>query len=188
MVRRTLLLGVIAFLGACSDRPAAPTAPGTAPASGVTTPAAAPVAAAPGALSAEGVGGIRFGMKLAEAEQAAGGKATLPTPFDPACSMVRFASLPRLRFMVEQGVVARADAEPGVENTLGIAVGDALAQIRAAHPDAQVTAHKYDPNGHTITFPSADGRAAIIAEESGGKLTRIRAGLQPAVAYVETCG
>lgn len=126
-------------------------------------------------------------MKLADAEQAAG-KATLPEPFDPVCSMVRFASLPELRFMVEEGVVTRADAEPGVENAVGVAVGDTLAQVRDKHPDAQVSTHKYDKNGHYVTFPSPDGRAAIILEESGGKVTKVRAGLQPAVAYVETCG
>ena len=126
-------------------------------------------------------------MSLAQAEQAAG-KAALPEPFDPACSMVRFASLPKLRFMVEQDVVTRADAEAGVENAVGVAIGDTLAQVREKHPEAQVSTHKYDKNGHYVTFPTADGKAAIILEESGGKVTKVRAGLQPAVAYVETCG
>lgn len=209
MGQKIVFIGVLALLSACSDRNAPPAAPATAreaahasaeaaAAPGTDASASAPAASAqatirsaataPGALRADGVGPVRFGMRLAEAEQAAGGKASLPAPFDPACSMVRFASLPKLRFMVEQGVVTRADAEPGVENAVGIAVGDTLAQVQAAHPDAKLGAHKYDPSGHTITFPSADGRAAIIAEETGGKLTKVRAGLQPAVAYVETCG
>jgi len=139
------------------------------------------------ALSADGIGAVRFGMSLAQAEQTAG-KAALPEPFDPACSMVRFASLPKLRFMVEQDVVTRADAEAGVENAVGVAIGDTLAQVREKHPEAQLSTHKYDKNGHYVTFPTADGKAAIILEESGGKVTKVRAGLQPAVAYVETCG
>ena len=139
-------------------------------------------------LSASGVGAVRFGMTLAQAEQASGSKATLPKPFDPACSMVRFPALPKLRFMVEEGIVTRADAEPGVDNAAGVAVGDTLAQVRARHPGAAVAAHKYDANGHVVTLPSADGRAAIILEETGGKIAKVRAGLQPAVAYVETCG
>jgi len=102
--------------------------------------------------------------------------------------MVRFPSLPKLRFMVENDVVTRADAEPGVENAVGVAFGATLADIRASHPEAQITPHKYDENGHYVTFPSADGRSAIILEETGGKVTKMRAGLQPAVAYVETCG
>ena len=215
-MRTLILLTAMTLLGACSEKSAPPAAPGqaavTAEASGAShaspaspaspapvasaTPAqdapaqAAPVAqsaAGPKVLSAEGIGAVRFGMTLAQAEQAAG-KAALPEPFDPACSMVRFASLPKLRFMVEEGVVTRADAESGVGNATGVAVGDALAQVRERHPDAELSTHKYDKNGHYLTFPSSDGRAAIILEESGGKVTKVRGGLQPAVGYVETCG
>ncbi len=178
----------MALLGACSKTPT-PGPSSDQPAE--AKPQAVPTGAAPTsptALSAEGVGKLRFGMKLGEAEQALGAKAELPTPFDPACSMVRFPTMPKLRFMVENDVLTRADAEAGVENAVGVAVGDTLEQVRAAHPQAVVGPHKYDENGHYITLPSADGRAAVILEESGGKVTKIRAGLQPAVAYVETCG
>ncbi len=192
-MRTTLLFGMLALLSACSKDPAPPQAHGgtTAPSasSAPSAPGETPAGAASNALSAEGIGSIRFGMTLEQAQQAAGGgKATLPEPFDPACSMVRFPSLPKLRFMVENDVVTRADAEPGVENAVGVAFGATLADIRASHPEAQITPHKYDENGHYVTFPSADGRSAIILEETGGKVTKMRAGLQPAVAYVETCG
>lgn len=175
-MRQLLVIGTIVLLGACS-KPVPPAAP-----------AAGASAQAPAVLSAGGAGAIRFGMTLTQAEQAAGGKAVLPTPFDAACSMVRFAAFPKLRFMVENGVVTRADAEAGVSNVLGIAVGDALDAVRARHPEGVIGPHKYDAQGHTLTFPGADGRSAILVEASGGKLTRVRAGLQPAVAYVETCG
>jgi hypothetical protein len=181
-MRTRLLIGMIALLGACTERAPLPAAPSTAkPGAAVENTSAA------SKLSAAGIGAIRFGMTLDQAQQAVGARASLPQPFDPACSMVRFASLPKLRFMVENGIVTRADAGPGVDNALGVAIGDPLATVRATHPEAQVTRHKYDENGHYLTFPSADGRAAIILEESGGKVTKMRAGLQPAVAYVETC-
>jgi len=182
-MRISLLLGMIALLGACTERAPSPAAPSTAG----TVAAEGPALDASKLLSAEGIGAIRFGMTLAQAQQAVGAKASLPQPFDPACSMVRFAGLPKLRFMVENGIVTRADAEAGVENALGIAVGDSLATVRARHPEAQVTPHKYDENGHYLTFPGAEGRAAIILEASGDKVTTIRAGLEPSVAYVETC-
>ena len=173
-MRKTLLFGAIALLGACTNRAAPP-------------PATVTASTASNTLSAAGIGAIRFGMTLDQAERAVGTKALLPQPLDPACSMVRFPALPKLRFMVKNGIVTRADAEPGVENAVGHAFGDTLAQIRARHPAAEVTRHKYDENGHYVTFPSADGRAAIILEESGGKVSAMRAGLQPAVAYVEKC-
>ncbi|WP_136219790.1 hypothetical protein [Massilia sp. Mn16-1_5] len=173
-MRTYLVLGMIALMSACSrEMPSSPPLP------------AAPAAAL---LSAGGIGPIRFGMSLAQAEQATGGKAALPQAFDPACSMVRFPALPNLRFMVENGIVTRADAGPGVDNAVGVSYGDTLEQVRSRHPKAQVSAHKYDENGNYVSFPSADGRAAIILEVTGGKVTKMRAGLQPAVAYVETCG
>ena len=191
-MRTTLLFGMLALLSACSKNPAPPQAQSgtTAPSSSSapSAPAEAPAGATSNALSAAGIGSIRFGMTLEQAQQAAGGKATLPEPFGPACSMVRFANLPKLRFMVENDIVTRADAEPGVENAVGVSFGATLADIRASHPEAQITPHKYDENGHYVTFPSADGRSAIILEETGGKVTKMRAGLQPAIAYVETCG
>ena len=198
-MQKTLVIGAIALLSACSSREAPPDAPPQPP-TAATPPTAPPAAAMPEnvpastapttshVLGAEGIGTIRFGMTLAEAEQATGAGAERPTPFDPACSMVRFPALPKLRFMVESDKVTRADADAGVENAVGVAIGDTLAQVREKHPEAQVSTHKYDKNGHYVTFPTADGKAAIILEESGGKVTKVRAGLQPAVAYVETCG
>lgn len=200
-MRTTLLVGMIALLGACSKQPAPPaasgdqgvasSAPATTPQTGTEASAPAPASrtdAAPNMLSADGIGAIRFGMTLEQAQQAAGSKAALPEPFDPGCSMVRFPTLPKLRFMVENNVVTRADAEPGIENAIGLPFGATLAQIRASQPAAEVTPHKYDENGQYVTFPGAGGRSAIILEVTGGKVTKMRAGLQPAVAYVETCG
>ncbi len=188
-MRYMLLCATVALLSACSGK-APPADAGKDGAASATTPATAAPAPAtdPALLRAEGIGGIRFGMTLAQAEQAAGGKAALPEPFDPACSMVGFAALPKLRFMVENGIVTRADAGPGIGNVLGVAVGAPVEQVRAAHPEAEETPHKYDADGRYLSFPSTDGRAAIVLEASGGKVTKIRAGLQPAVAYVETCG
>jgi len=195
-MRKALLLGICALLAACSKNPApaptqAPQAPSTRADAAAPVSANAQASASPAAsniLTAEGIGAIRFGMTLDQAQQAAGSKATLPEPFDPGCSMVRFPTLPKLRFMVENNVITRADAEPGIENAVGLPFGATLAQIQASHPEARVTAHKYDENGRYVTFPGADRRSAIILEVTGGKVSKMRAGLQPAVAYVETCG
>lgn len=171
------MLAALALLGGCSGR---------APVQGPQA-AAAPARDVAPLLGDAGIGPIRFGMTLAQAQAAAGGKAA-PRPADPACSMLRFASLPGVRFMVENGTVTRADADPGTGNVLGIAVGDTMERVRASYPNVKVSRHKYLEGGHVLTFPSADGGAAIVMEVEGGKVARIRAGRQPAVAYVETCG
>lgn len=186
-MRKIILSALVILVSACAEKAAPPSAPAPSSAARADTPAA-PKPEASNVLSDAGIGAIRFGMTLAQAEQATEAKASLPEPFDPACSMVRFPALPKLRFMVENGTITRADADAGVENALGISVGDSLEKIRSSHPEATVGPHKYEANGHYVTVPSADGGAAIILEVVGDKVTKIRAGLQPAVAYVETCG
>ena len=138
-------------------------------------------------LSFDGFGAVRFGARLADIEQQLGAKAEPLGENDPACSSVRLKSLPGARLMVENGVVTRADADAGTANSLGLAVGDSLKAAKEKHPAIEVGPHKYLPAGHYLTAKSADGRAAIIMEEDGKGITKIRAGLQPAVAYVEVC-
>ena len=162
-----MLLAAVSVLAACSRQPDS-----AAPASGV------PV------LSFDGYGPIKFGMTLSDAATRLGAHSPAA---DPACSMVRFEAVPGVRFMVEQGAITRADADTGAANSLGLKVGDTLAHATAKHPGLVVGPHKYLPAGHYLTMKSADAGAAIVIEEDGAGITKIRAGLQPAVGYVETC-
>jgi hypothetical protein len=176
---------IAAALAACSRAPSdAPpaSAASTAPES---TPPAAP--AAPATLTAQGYGKLRFGDKLAATETALGEKAQQLGENDPACSSVRFKALPGVRFMVEQGVITRADADTGTPNETGIAVGDTLAQAKQKAPSLQVGPHKYLPEGHYLTVRGAQPNTAIVMEEDGKAVTKIRAGVEPAVNYVEVC-
>ena len=176
-----VVLVVLGALGACSPADT-PRQPAAAPAPEVTTTkSSAPV------LSMQGYGPVSFGMTQQAAQSAAQAAADPAVAPDPACSTLRFASLPGVRFMLEQGIVTRADAEPGVANKLGVKVGDPAAQVREKHPALVVTPHKYDPAGHYLTLGSDDQQAALILEDDGNRITDIRAGRQPAVAYVEGC-
>jgi hypothetical protein len=136
-------------------------------------------------LSFDGYGPVKFGTTLSDVEKQVG--APTGTVADPACSMVRFEAVPGVRFMVEQGVITRADADPGTPNSLGLKVGDTQAQATATHPGLVVGPHKYLAAGRYLTMNSPDARAAIVMEDDGAAITKIRAGLQPAVGYVETC-
>ncbi|MEO6423112.1 MAG: hypothetical protein ABIR84_10645, partial [Candidatus Nitrotoga sp.] len=138
-------------------------------------------------LSWDSYGSIYFGSTLAEAEQLLGPRLQSTTPLDPSCWYAAFQSLPGVRFMVENGVITRAEAEPGVPTSVGVRVGAALLDIKVAHPAARTKPHKYDPEGHYVVFPSPDGKKAIVMEESRGSVLRIRAGLKPSVEYVEGC-
>jgi hypothetical protein len=188
-MRNSMMLLVLVFsVTACSKpeatAPVAPLAPvPAADSAGSSSPAriAKPV------LSRAGYGPVMFGDTLSATEQKLEEKSTPLGERDPACSTVRFAQLPGARFMVEKGVITRADADAGTPNELDVAVGDTLAQAKQKYPTIEVGPHKYLPAGHYLTARSADAKAAIVMEEDGKHITKIRAGLEPAVSYVEVC-
>lgn len=193
-MRTTILwLLVLPVIAACSKQ--APEAPPPAPATEAApadppsvpdVPLAPPAPVAP-VLSADSYGPVRFGTTLAQAERDLGTKSIELGEKDPACHSVRFPSLPGVRFMVENGIVTRADADRGVANTLGLKVGDTLAEATSRHASLEVGPHKYVTAGHYLTMRSPDRAAAIVMEEDGKAITKIRAGLMPSVSYVETC-
>ena len=180
----TLLSTIVLALAACKDK------------SSVTTiaPPPAPAAAAPASadntapvLTAQGFGAVRFGQQLADAEKTLGEKAQSRGDADPACTYVKFDKLPGAKFMVETGVITRAEADAGIPNELGVAVGDTVELAKAKHPAVQVGPHKYVPEGQYLTFKNADSNNAIVMEAEGSKITKIRSGVEPAVSYVEGC-
>jgi hypothetical protein len=137
-------------------------------------------------LSPLGYGSIKFGAKLSEVEAALDEQAT-PINREPGCDFVRFKRYSGISFMVENGVVTRADATPGIFNSARVTVGTSLKQVKKMHPDIQIEPHHYDEVGHYLTLTMRDKKAALVFEESAGKVTDIRAGLLPSVQYVEGC-
>jgi hypothetical protein len=143
-------------------------------------------AAGPNVLSLGGYGKIRFGTTLAVAEAELMEHAT-PKTREPGCDFVRFKKYPGIRFMVEDGVVTRADAGKRIANSAGVKEGMPLARVLAMHPRMEIEPHKYDDTGHYLILRSPDKSSAFVFEEGGGKITGIRAGIQPSVEYVEGC-
>lgn len=60
-----------------------------------------------------------------------------------------------------------------------------LERLYGARLDVQP--HKYDPQGHTITYRSADGAFGLRFETSNGKVTAIQSGPWEHLHYVEGC-
>ncbi len=138
-------------------------------------------------LSAGAIGPVSFGTSLQQVEISLGQAMRLDQAEDnPECSFVSFKALPKVRFMVEKGVITRADVEPDIANTSGIRVGDTEDQLKQKHAGAKAERHEYVPGGHVFTIPG-EGKTAMVVETDGSKVTIIRAGLQPAVSYSEGC-
>lgn len=138
-------------------------------------------------LTDKSYGPVTFGSKLKAVEKQIGEKAKSETG-EEGCDFVTFKKLPGIMFMVEDGTVTRADVmSPEIENTLRIRIGTPLDEVKRRFPNVEITRHQYDPTGHYLIFKSKDGKRAIVFEESDGKVTDTRAGIEPSVEYVEGC-
>ena len=136
-------------------------------------------------LSPDGYGKIHFGDRLDAVERRLGQRAA-PRPADPACSIVRFKRYPDVSFMVEGGVITRADAKTIVRNSAGITRRMSARDARRHTPALHAEPHKYDEHGQYLRLAQGANKA-LVFETSHGKLQRMRAGLTPAVDYVESC-
>ena len=159
--------------GACTREPAADPAGG---------PAASGPRHEPGrwAIRLDGTGPISYGMPVEQAAAAAGASTTA-RPSGDACAFVRIGDMPEgMQLMVERGRVVRADVTAGRQAEVQELYGGAL----------EVRPHKYDSAGrYLVLVPHAAADSLrIVFETDGSVVTRYRAGVLPAVDYVEGCG
>ena len=80
--------------------------------------------------------------------------------------------------MVVDGKIARVDvrAPSPVKTRSGAGIGDTEAQVQALYPPLEVSAHKYVPGGHDLTFvpdDPADADFRLIFETDGSKVTDV---------------
>lgn len=137
-------------------------------------------------LSPQGYGLIRFGQTLKHTEITLNEHSKADDP-DESCTYVEFKKYPNVRFMVEDGVITRADVNENVPNTSGIKVGMTIANARRIQPRLKTEPHQYDPEGHYLTLSFNHGRFALVFETDKTKVTDVHGGMQPSVGYVEGC-
>jgi len=143
-------------------------------------------ATSPVVLRTTGAGAVAFGASLAETELMVGAKASGPDA-DAACRYVEFSTLPGLRFTVENGVVTRADAGPGVRNELGVQLGDTTESVLSLYPDISMRRNRESAGGTDLILIDPDGGHAIVMQAAGNKIISIRAGLSASVGSVKGC-
>lgn len=144
-------------------------------------------------VTPRGVGPAKFGMGLAEARVALR-DSLAGVPADQSCVLLAPSNAPAgLRFMIEAGRLVRVDIDSGpVATVQGARVGMTETEVQSLFGNRLlVTPHKYDPGGkYLIHVPSGPDSAVyrIIFETDSGRVRRYRAGIEPAVEYVERCG
>jgi hypothetical protein len=156
-----------------------------------------------------GIGPIRVGMTVAEAEASAkvklvekGGRAGMG-----GCYSLQAQSGPQnLAFMVisnrednrivrNQDRIARVDIykDSRITTSSGAKVGDTEAKIKALYPgQIKVTPHHYtaQQGGHYLTLmpkDAVDRDYRLVFETLGGRVTQFRSGKLPEVEFVEGC-
>jgi len=138
-------------------------------------------------LNYDSYGPIKFGEKIKDVEALLKEKAIKNKYAESGCYYVKFKIFPNVDLMVEEGVVKRAEIRINTPTILNIPASSKLENIKSKYPKVQIQQHKYAPNGYYLIFNNANNTKAIVYEYYEDQIQDIRAGLKPAVHYVEGC-
>jgi len=141
----------------------------------------------------QGIGPVKLGMTLTQAEQAMRRRLVSAWPEADTSECAYYTTEPKidgLLFMTAQGRIVRYDVRGADMRTRsGIAVGDSVERVRAVYGDQlEVSPHRYSgPEESYLTLWSNDRKTAIRFETLKGKIERFHAGFAEQAQYVEGC-
>lgn len=160
-------------------------------------------------VAIDGIGPVRVGMTIAQAEASAGvrlvekgGRAgtggcyyVWPQPEIEGLAFMVISDRSDNRIERNRDRIARVDVFEGSRLTTvsGARIGDTEARIKSLYPGKiKVTPHHYtwDSGGHYLTYvpqDSKDRNYRLIFETYRGRVTQFRAGQLPEVDYIEGC-
>jgi hypothetical protein len=154
-------------------------------------------------LTVEGLGSVRIGMTVAEAEKALGAKLNIQY-FEEgdrmSCGTGARADGKSgdVSYMVMKGRIVRiavmrvedgSPSIPVVRTIKGIGLGASEAQVKSAYGGlVKVEPHPYGTeNDHYLIVDTPDRKRGLIFETEEGRVSSFRAGVYPEVGYIEGC-
>ncbi len=141
-------------------------------------------------LSWDGYGEIMFGTSVEDISRSTGLE-FIPTQdgrdWEEACKYMDVKGDKGIRYMVENGVLTRAEVPVSTPTLLKIDISKSISEIKEQHPEAIVKNHKYAMDGHYIIFYNSNKSKALLLEYYESKVQIMRAGVVPSVLYVEGC-
>ena len=132
-------------------------------------------------------------MSLQEATRAGGRSFGDRLMGSDECDYVQFADdtiQGSVHFMVIEGRIARTDVNDStVRTSRGARIGDTEQRVLELYSGrVTVTPHKYTDGHYLVVAPeNGDSTHALIFETDSGRVTTLRGGRQPEVAYTEGC-
>jgi hypothetical protein len=138
------------------------------------------------------LGPIRTGMKVEDVLRLADwpGMETKQQPQD--CWYLNYdGNGANFRLMIVNSTVVRIELPAGstLHTFSGAHVGMRESELKSLYgAQLDIQPHKYDEQGHTITFKSGGGDQGLRFETSKGKVTAIQSGPWEHLNYVEGCG
>lgn len=142
-------------------------------------------------VTQNGIGPLRAGMTVAQANSAIGGGFAAPKGYSGGCGYAVLVKGPSgLAVMLEDGKIARVEVRRGgIATAAGARIGDSESRIKSLYAGRVTsTPHKYVTGGHYLTVTPSDPANRIVFETDGSKVTEYRAGRTPQVEQVERCG
>ncbi len=145
-------------------------------------------------VSFEGIGPVRFGMSLDDAEEALGTSLDSQGGDEEStdCDIVVAKRGPAgLSFTASSDTIVRLDVtKRGVRTSSGIGVGSTEGEVIAAYgkrlwidPHPTRSAQGW----HLMQIFSGDDKAKIVFETNGKRVVRYRAGLYPDIDFAQGC-
>jgi hypothetical protein len=137
-------------------------------------------------------GPVEYGMDVESLENVIGYPLMAPgARNEDFCVMLPLTiGVQEVLVMIDVDQVVRVDVEaPGLLTQEGVGVGDPIAAVMAAYPDAVQTEHEYADGFYlTAAAPPGDGPdLRFVFETDQSAVTRYRAGLLPSVEWIEGC-
>ena len=150
-------------------------------------------------LGSGGLGKVRIGMDVQEAERAIGSRVRSLVPgYGPGCWLaVRADGIdPGVSYMVESGRITRIDIvtpqdgkAPTILTAKGIGIGSSRADVERRYGGSGIS--RRAPYGHNdddrwVTVEETPDLGIVISL-SGGKVDALWAGRRQSIAYTESC-
>jgi hypothetical protein len=168
----------------------------TALAALIAVPAAAAIP--PATLSVDGLGGVKIGMSVRQAEQVIGPLEVTYLNDDGGCgeAVPKRPWIPGAGLMVEGRTIVRIDVSQGerepkatTRTDAGIGIGSTIAEVRRAYGrHLKIEPHPYDnEDGRYLVIKGLKPGREIIFETFKGRVDSFRAGKSHPVEYIEGC-